>query len=194
MEKIITLSQYAKEHGVKYRAAWNRFKAGKIPTAYKDEHGTILVKKIINADNTNKAIIYTRVSSNENKSNLDSQADRISSFAIARGYQIIDIVKEVGSGLNDSRKKLTSILKRDDYGILIVENKDILTRFGFNYLETLLNTKGVKIEVVNLAQDCKSDLIQDFISIIYSFSTRLYGLRRAKSKSNEIKKCLELTD
>ena len=190
--KVIKLSEYAVLNGVTYRTAWNRFKAGKIPNAYKDEFGNVLVKiDNDNLENYNKVAIYTRVSSNENKSNLNSQTDRLKQYATAKGYQIVEVVKEVGSGVNDNRPKLLKLLQKDNYGILLVEHKDRLTRFGFNYIKTLLEVKKVKIEVVNEAEDDKSDLMQDLISIIYSFSARMYGLRRSKRKTEQVIKCLE---
>lgn len=69
----------------------------------------------------------------------------------------------------------------------IVENKDRLTRFGFNYIETLLNINNKKIIVVNRTDDDKTDLIQDLVSIIYSFSAIMYGLRKKKNKEDIIK-------
>ena len=86
--------------------------------------------------------IYTRVSSAENKSNLDSQAERLKAYCIAKGYQIKYIVKEVGSGVNDNRKKLIELLLKDDYSLIICEHKDRLTRVGFNYLKVLLNKQA----------------------------------------------------
>ena len=136
--------------------AWNRFKAGKIKNAHKDDLGNILIEITENNIDRKIAIIYARVSSSENKKNLESQAERLKEYAIVRGYQIIEIVKEVGSGVNDNRKKLNKLLKDDKWGTLIVEHKDRLTRFGFNYIEILLNKRGQKIEVVNLAEDDKS--------------------------------------
>ena len=192
--KVIKLSEYAKRHGVTYRTVWNKFKEGKIPNAYKDEFGNILVKIETPKETLSKKVaIYARVSSNENKSNLNSQAERLKNYAIAKGYTITHIVKEVGSGVNDNRKKLLKLLQKD-YGILIVEHKDRLTRFGFNFIKTLLEDKGVKVEVVNEAEDETSDLMQDLISIIYSFSARMYGLRRSKRKTEEIIKCLQEED
>lgn len=193
--KVIKLSEYAKRHGVTYRTVWNKFKEGKIPNAYKDEFGNILVKIETPKETLSKKVaIYARVSSNENKSNLNSQAERLKNYAIAKGYTITHIVKEVGSGVNDNRKKLLKLLQKNDYGILIVEHKDRLTRFGFNFIKTLLEDKGVKVEVVNEAEDETSDLMQDLISIIYSFSARMYGLRRSKRKTEEIIKCLQEED
>ena len=110
---------------------------------------------------------------------------------MARGYQIVEVVKEVGSGVNDNRQKLKKLLESDSWGVLVVEHKDRLTRFGFNYIEILLNKEGKKIEVVNTAEDEKSDLMSDLISIIYSFSAKMYGLRRSKRKTEEIIKCIE---
>ena len=83
------------------------------------------------------------------------------------------------------------MLEKDSYGTLIVEHKDRLTRFGFNYIETLLKKQNKQIEVVNKAEDEVSDLMQDLISIIYSFSARMYGLRQSKRKTEKIIKCLE---
>jgi len=195
--EIIKLSEYAKRHGVTYRTVWNKFKEGKLPNAYKDEFGNILVKVENPKEDlklSKKVAIYARVSSNENKTNLESQADRLKEYAIAKGYTITHIVKEVGSGVNDNRKKLLKLLQKSDYGILLVEHKDRLTRFGFAYIKTLLEDKGVKVEVVNEAEDETSDLMQDLISIIYSFSTRMYGLRRSKRKTEKIIKCLQEED
>ncbi len=135
--------------------------------------------------------IYTRVSSNENRANLDTQAIRLKQYSMARGYQIIEVVKEVGSGVNDNRKKLKKLLESDSWGTIVIEHKDRLTRFGFNYIEILLNKEGRKIEVVNIAEDEKSDLMQDLVSIIYSFSAKMYGLRRSKRKTEKIIKLLE---
>ena len=102
------------------------------------------------------------------------------------------IVKEVGSGLNDNRKKLAKILVDDNYNILIVEHKDRLARFGTNYLNILLEKIGKKLEIVNLAENDKEELMQDLVAIVTSFCARLYGLRRSKRKTEKIIK--ELTN
>jgi predicted site-specific integrase-resolvase len=186
------LSDYAKKFNVTYRTAWNRFKKGKIDGAFIDETNHVLIP-INKFENKNKVIIYSRVSNSDRKDNLDRQSERLYNYAINNGYTIIDNIKEVGSGLNDNRTKLIKLLKRKDYDILLVENKDRLTRFGFNYIETLLNNNDKEIIVVNKTDDDKTDLIQDLVSIIYSFSARMYGLRRKKNKQ-EIIDFLEKND
>ena len=74
----------------------------------------------------------------------------------------------------------------------MVEHQDRLTRFGFNYIETLLKQQGRSIEVIKTAADGQEDLLQDFIAIITSFCARLYGQRRSKRKTEKI--IAELTD
>lgn len=81
---------------------------------------------------------------------------------------------------------LNKIFQRTDWDILLVENKDRLTRFGFNYIKTLLEQQGKKIITINDTDDSKEDLMKDLISVIYSFSTRMYGLRRKKTKKEII--------
>jgi putative resolvase len=182
------LSEYAKERSVTYRTAWNHYKSGKIPGAFADDLGNILIP-IFKSDKDNKDIkvsIYARVSSNDRKNSLDEQLNRLTNYSINNGYKIIHSIKEIGSGMNDSRNKLEKLLLKDDWDVLIIENKDRLTRFGFNYIELLLNKMGKEIIVVNESDNDKEDLMKDLISIIYSFSARMYGLRRRKNKQEII--------
>lgn len=133
-----------------------------------------------------RVVIYARVSSTENKTNLETQKERLISYCNARGYSVHKIITEFGSGLNDKRPKLEKLLCEQDFTRLVVEHKDRLTRFGFNYLEKLLDKNGISIEVVNHIDDEKSDLIQDFVSVITSFSARIYGQRRSKRKTEQL--------
>ena len=133
-----------------------------------------------------RVIIYCRVSTPSRKNNLETQKDRLVNFANAKGYKVSKVYTEVGSGFNDNRKKLQKILDDQDFTILLVEHKDRLTRVGFNYLETLLNKLGKKIEVVNNVDTDEQDIVQDFISIITSYTARIYGKRRTKRKTEEL--------
>ena len=184
------LSVYAQKLGITYKTAWRLYKDEKLD-AYQLPTGTIIVREEIINKLPNKVCIYARVSSSENKNNLIKQADRLKDYAIARGYKIYKIVEEVGSGVNDNRKKLNQLLEDKNYNKLIVEYKDRLTRFGFNYISILFNELGKEIEIVNEADNNKQDLMQDFISIITSFCARLYGLRRSKRKTEKIIKELK---
>ncbi|MGE5658792.1 MAG: IS607 family transposase [Actinomycetota bacterium] len=185
------LPDYAKAIGISYTTAWRWWKAGKLPhPARQTESGLIIVDYSPSASpdraKKNRVAIYTRVSSSENKDNLNRQSERLAEYAIANGYQIVRNVKEIGSGLNDHRKQLEALLQQDDYDILLVEHKERLARFGINYLKVLLIRLGIRLEIVNLAENGKDELMQDLVEIITSFAARLYGQRSANRKTEKI--------
>ena len=198
MEKeYIKASEYAKKMSLHIRTVYRYYHNGKIKGYQDKETGTIFILnpfKNKREDNLeNKVVLYARVSSNENKNNLDSQLERLRLFAIAKGYQVVKEIKEVVSGLNDNRSKLNYLLEKElkEFKILLVEHKDRLTRFGFNYIDILLKSHNKQIEVINLVDSDKEDLIQDFVSVITSFCARIYGQRRSKRKTEKLIKELE---
>lgn len=188
-QRYIKLSEYARIKSIKYRTAWIRYSKGLLNGAYMDETGHIYVP-LNNKQLGNKCLIYARVSSNDRKNSLIEQQKRLEEFATLKNYSIVASYKEIASGMNDNRNILNKLLMSDDWDILLIENKDRLTRFGFNYINTLLNKLNKKIVVIHQTDDDKQDLMKDLISIIYSFSARLYGMRRKKNKE-EIVKFLE---
>jgi resolvase domain protein len=186
------LPEYAKRIGVTRFTAHKWFHEGKIPGAYQLPSGLIYVPDSIFGTEKPKpkglTVVYARVSSSEQrKTNLETQAERLTQFAIANGWVVDKVIKEVGSGLNDDRKKLTDLLRSDvKIDRIIVEHKDRLTRFGFNYLQILADKLGFEIIVVNPTMTDNEDLMQDFASIITSFCARLYSRRRAKRQTEKI--------
>jgi predicted site-specific integrase-resolvase len=184
------LSDWCKAQGITYRTGWNWFKECKMPvTAYKTPTGTIIVQEETLEEVSNipkECYIYCRVSTPERKKSLELQVDRCTNYANANGFIIKKIIKEIASGMNDKRSKLIKMLEAEPHYI-IVENKDRLTRFGFNYLELLLNKLNSKIIVINESTEDKEDLMKDFVSIITSFCGRLYGQRRSRDISHKIK-------
>lgn len=180
------LIDYSKEMGVCYKTAWNWYKKGDIDT-YVSPSGSVFVKDTEDNKQKNDYIVtYARVSSSKNKANLETQSQRLVNYSNAKGYNIKEEIKEIGSGINDNRKKLNNLLNSNKITKIIIEHKDRLTRFGFNYLKILLNKNNIDIEVINDVDTNKEDLIQDFISIITSFCARLYGQRRNKRNTEEI--------
>ena len=182
------LSQYARSVGVTYRTAFRWWQNGQIK-GYQLPSGTIVVTEGEERSERKPeglVAIYTRVSSHEHRANLERQARRLEDYCAAKGYQVHKVVKEVASGVNDSRPKFLALLDDQRAQIIVVEHKDRATRFGFRYLERLLLGQGRAIEVVNLAENDREDLVADLTSIVYSFTARLYGQRRAKRKTEAI--------
>lgn len=153
------------------------------------EHGLLF------DDTTDKRrdVIYARVSSHDQKKHGD--LDRQVQFLIEQNNDLKNllVLSEVGSGLNDKRKKLQQLLKmvmNDEVSRVFITYRDRLTRFGFNYLETVFNAKGVKIIIVKQHTEeisVEQELMNDMMSLIASFSGKLYGMRskgkRAKKKN-----------
>ena len=191
----IKLSEYARRFGVTYRTAWNRYKQGRFPDAIVDDSGHICIpmKHFVRDDDV-KVAVYARVSSSENKSNLDTQADRLVSYCMARGYKVSKVVKEIGSGLNDERKKLESLLTDSSIKIIVVEHKDRFSRFGTRYIQKLLEMQGRRLEIVNEVGDDNDDLMQDFVAIVTSFCARLYGRRNNKKRIEKLIRELQNDD
>ncbi len=179
------LSEYAGRNGIKYRAAWNRYKAGKIEGAYLDESGHVVVPDPCHGL-IGSAVVYARVSTHKQRDDLDRQAARMVEFANAAGLSVVAVIKEVASGVNDTRPKLTALLKDDSWGTLVVEHKDRLSRVGFGWFDVLLGVQGRRVVVADVAGEQKADLLEDFVSIIYSFAARLYGLRSARRRTDVV--------
>lgn len=184
------ISQYAKKYNVTYRTVWNWIKQNKLQIQRTDTNRIIIVEDEDKNINENVAI-YARVSSTENKNNLSKQRERLENYCAAKGYKIIKSVEEIGSGLNDNRKKLESLLLDESIKKIVVEHSDRFSRFGMNYITLLLKMQGREIEIINTQNNDRDDLMQDFVSIITSFCTRLYGQRRTKRKTEQLIKELE---
>ena len=185
------LSKYAEKIGVKRATATKWFHKGLIKGAYQLPTGTIIVPdEIFNEkeDEIGETVIYARVSSPEKrKTDLEYQAKRMSDFCISNGWKIDRIIKEVGSGLNDSRPKLMELFEgKRNIQRIVVEHKDRLTRFGFNYLSALAKAKGIEIIVADKTESQKEDLMLDFVSVTTSFCARMYGQRRGKKKKDKM--------
>lgn len=179
------ISQYAKKYGVTIRTVWNWIYEGRLTIERTQTNRILIVEEEDKKINDNVAV-YARVSSSENKSNLESQKNRLLDYCSARGYKVKQVVTEIGSGLNDHRPKLEKLLLDESILKIVIEHGDRFSRFGRNYIEKLLNLQGRELEVINETEDDKKELMDDFVSIITSFCARLYGLRRNKRRTEKI--------
>ena len=180
------LSEWAKRNGISYKTAWRWIKQGRFPVPYEQTpSGTILVRDTHDEDGI--VAIYARVSSSDQKGDLDRQIARLLEYANRQGWAVVQTVGEVGSGLNGHRPKLLKLLADPRVKTIVVEHRDRLMRFGFEYVEAALRAQGRRIAVVD-SGEVKDDLVQDMIEVLTSFCARLYGRRSAKNKA---KKALE---
>ena len=131
-------------------------------------------------------IAYCRVSSSDQKEDLQRQIENVSQYCIANGYQF-RVISDLGSGLNYKKKGLQELIElicSNSIERIVVNYKDRLIRFGFELMEQLCSIYNVKIEIINLTEDksYEEELVEDVLSVITVFSAKLYGARSYKSK------------
>ena len=186
------LSTYAKKLGLKYLTVWGMYKKGLIPGAYQLKSGTIIVPDEPTAPQKPPyTVVYARVSSPDRKDQLKSQQERLCRFCEANGWKIDESVSEIASGLNDTRPRLERVFRERKATRIVVEHKDRLTRFGFNYIERLLSRLNCTIDVMYPNDTNEPDIIKDMIAIVTSFCCRLYGARSGQNKARKMKEALE---
>lgn len=177
------LSDWARQNGITYKTAWKWWKAGQLPVpARQMPTGTILVEASERRDMG--AVLYARVTSGDQKADLDRQVARLATFAAEQGWQVARVVVEVGSGLNGHRRGLLSVLRSSEYGVIVVEHRDRLARFGAEYIEAALAATGRTLAVMEV-DEAKDDLVQDMSDVLTSMCARLYGRRSARSRAEK---------
>jgi putative resolvase len=179
------LSKWAKEQDVHYRTALTWVREGKMPVPIERTPGghiRVVVDDLDVKVEHRRTVLYARVSSSDQKTDLERQADRLRAFAAGRGIPEVEVITEIGSGLNGRRCKLIRLLEDKTVVCLIVEHRDRLARFGVKYIEAALRAQGREILVLESGER-KLDLVQDFIDVVTSMCARIYGRRAAKNRA-----------
>ncbi|WP_018292204.1 IS607 family transposase [Verrucomicrobium sp. 3C] len=180
------LSVWAKRQGVCYKTAWRMWKEGRLPVPVEQLPTATL---IVHAESSqpNGVALYARVSSADPKADLDRQLARLTEFALTKRLSIVKAVKEVGSGWNGHRKGMIGLLRDPKVGVILVEHRDRLMRFGFEHIEAALAAQSRSVLVVE-PDEMTDDIVRDLHEVIVSMCARLHGNRSAK---NRAKKALE---
>lgn len=160
-----------------------------------DEINKIFGSISVQENNKINCVIYARVSTKKQKDagNLERQIERLVKYAKSKNYNIVEIYQEVASGINENRRELHRMLKRienDDIQIVLSEYKDRIARFGYEYIERYCKSHKTKIELIEQQEEkpLNEEMVEDMISIITSFSGRLYGQKGAKNIKKAMKK------
>ena len=136
-----------------------------------------------------RLLAYCRVSSNAQKPDLINQRRVLEEFIVSRGLANVEFVEEIGGGLNFKRKKFLTLMEeigRREIKILILAHRDRLTRFGFEWFEHYAKTHGCEVLVLNQERvSPEQEMVQDLMTIVHCFSSRLYGLRNYRKKLDE---------
>jgi putative resolvase len=177
----VKLKAWAEREGVHYLTAYRWFREGTLPVpARQTQSGTILVD--VAPDQPTRAVVYARVSSHDQRADLERQIARLTTWATQSGIAVGSVVSEVGSGMNGRRVKFRRLLSDASLSPIIVEHRDRLARFGVEYLESALAAQGRRIIVVDPGEQ-NVDLVRDMIEVLTSFCARLYGARGARNRA-----------
>ncbi|WDL96172.1 IS607 family transposase [Alicyclobacillus sp. ALC3] len=173
-----------------------KLKAYRTPTDrrfYTHEQYLECIGKSVTNTAKGRSVIYARVSNQGQKDDLANQVHFLREFVNARGIIVDEVIQEIGSGLNYKRKKWNELLQLAFDGKvsrIFVSHKDRFVRFGFDWFETFLTSRGVEMVIVNNETlSPQEEMVQDLISIIHVFSCRIYGLRKYKKKIKDDPEC-----
>lgn len=120
--------------------------------------------------------IYARVNSYGNNNKLEEQVTKLTEYCNTKGYNIIKVVRDFGYNTDEDRTKLNDLLIDNNIDIIVVENKNILVKFGFNYINKLLSINNRKVECLNEKNKTnKDELLEDFSNILSSYGSELFG-------------------
>ena len=181
------LSEWARREGIHYTTAWRWWRAGKLPVpARQTSTGTILVE--VEPRRAGRLVVYARVSSHDQRVELDRQVARVTRWATRQGLAVDEVIGEVGSGLNGRRPKLARLLADPTATTIVVEHRDRLARFGVEQLEAALGAQGRMLVVVDPGET-DDDLARDMIDVLTSFCARLYGRRGARNRAMRAVTC-----
>lgn len=185
------LSAWAKKQGISYKTAWRMWKAGTLPVpAEQLATGTVIVHAEPAHGTEGGTVLYARVSSSDQRADLDRQVARLATFAAEQGLRVVEVVKEVGSGLNGHRRGLLRLLRNPAVSTLVVEHRDRLLRFGFEYVESALAAQGRTVLVMD-PEEVKDDLVRDVTEVLTSLCARLYGKRAAEHRAKRMLEAME---
>jgi putative resolvase len=178
----VKLAEWARANGVHPQTAYRWFREDRMPVpARRLESGTIWVDAAP-ADESGRVVVYARVSSHGRRHDLERQVARLTDWATRNGHAVGEVVTEVGSGLNGKRPKLRRVLSDPSAGVVVVEHRDRLARFGVEHLEAALSAHGRKVVVAGPGETT-GDLVRDMIEVLTSMCARLYGRRGARNRA-----------
>ena len=202
---MLSIGKFAKSLGVSIQTLRNWDKEGKLKPTYVTENGyryysEDLLNKFRNIKNVNKIkkknILYARVSTKNQKDELNIQIDNLKQYAYSKVYSF-EIITDIGSGINYKKEgllKMINLVECGEVDRIIVLYKDRLIRFGYDLIEYICKLNDTKIEIVDNSTISKEqELTEDLIQIITIFANRLYGAR-SKKTINLIKSVKENAD
>ncbi len=188
----MNLTEWARLQGIHPQTAYNWFHAGTLPVpAVRVNQRTILVSPDTALRTPVQSLgLYARVSSHDQRQDLDRQLARLSEWAAKTGHPVVRVEAEVGSGMNGTRTKLRRLLADPKVSVVVVEHRDRLARMNAELVEAALSAHGRRLVVID-DDEVDDDLVRDMTEVLTSFCARLYGRRSARNRAEKALRCAE---
>ena len=183
VSRRISLTAWGRLYGFDKGTTSRLHHAGKLPPELQIErlpNGRYYV--VVPPENDGRCVVYARVSSSDQKDDLDRQVGRVVEWATRQGHRPDEVIQETGSGLNGNRRSLRRLMADPTVNIIVVEHRERLCRFGFEYVEAALAGRGARILVMDQVE-VEDDLVRDVTEVMTSLCARLYGRRSAKRRA-----------
>lgn len=193
MSKFLTISQAAEAMGISSQTLRRWERDGKIPCAQRTlgkqrryDVSQIPSTKIISTKSEKITLAYARVSSHDQKEDLQRQEQMLSMYCAAQGWPF-EILSDLGSGMNYHKRGLKALIHKilsEEICRLVLTHKDRLLRFGAELIFAIAQEKGIEVVIINKGKEpsFEEELASDVLEIITVFSARLYGSRSRKNK------------
>jgi putative resolvase len=188
----VNLTEWAHAQGIHVTTAYRWWREGTLPVPARKVGRLILVAPgtAANPARRDGAGLYARVSSHDQKTDLDRQVARLSAWAMAAGVPVVRIEAEVGSGMNGTRARARRLLADPGVTVVVVEHRDRLGKVNTGLAEAALSADGRRLVVVDDGE-VTDDLVRDMIEVLTSFCARRYGRRAARNRALKAVGCAQ---
>jgi putative resolvase len=188
----VNLTDWARSQSLHPQTAYRWFREGRLPVpAVRVNQRTVLIAPDATAATPSGALgLYARVSSHDQRSDLDRQVARLTEWAANTGQTVVRVEAEVGSGMNGARSKLRRLLADPRVTVVVVEHRDRLARMNAELVEAALSAHGRRLVVLD-SGEVDDDLVRDMVEVLTSFCARLYGRRSARNRAEKALRCAE---
>ena len=183
VSRRISLTAWGRLYGFDKATTSRLHHTGKLPPELQVErlpNGRYYV--VVPPESGGRCVVYARVSSADQKDDLDRQVGRVVEWVTEQGFRPDEVVKEIGSGLNGNRRRLRQLVADHTVSMVVVEHRERLCRFGFEYVEAALAGRGARILVME-DNELEDDLVRDVTEVMTLLCARLYGRRSARRRA-----------
>ena len=186
------MTEWARSQGLHPQTAYRWFREGKLPVpAVRVNSRSVLVAPDAALAPARGGLgLYARVSSHDQRGDLDRQVARLTGWAAQAGAPVVRVEAEVGSGVNGARAKIRRLLADPNVQAVVVEHRDRLGRMNTELVEAALSAHGRRLVVLDPGE-VDDDLVRDMTEVLTSFCARLYGHRSARNRAEKAVRCAE---